>query len=162
MTNNATPNRVSSRGRPRQYTNAAAKQAAYRARQIQNAGLQIGTRVQCQHGEGIVIALLAGSRAFVGFSDRVWRDVPAGELTIIGQSHKVPTWANPEIRNLKKRAAQLSIFPPNGECFARMEGGAESFVRKFRKGSRERKDYSTAINVRLAKLVFDVARSGRR
>jgi hypothetical protein len=162
MTNNVTANRASSRGRPRQYANAAAKQAAYRARQTQNTGLQIGTRVQCQHGRGIVVALLAGSRAYVGFSDRVWRDVPFRELTIIGQSRKVPTWADPGIRNLKKRTAQLSVFPKNGECFGRMEGDTEFLVRKFRKGSRERKDYSVAINFRLAKLVFDVARNGQR
>ena len=48
------------------------------------------------------------------------------------------------------------------EYFGRVEAGAESFVRKFRKGSRERKDYSAAVNFRLAKLVFDVARNGRR
>jgi hypothetical protein len=70
------------------------------------------------------------------------------------------------VKELEQPVQELERFCHVGaaasECFGGMEGRAESFVRRFRKGSRERKDYSAEVNFRLAKLVFDVARNGRR
>ena len=70
------------------------------------------------------------------------------------------------VKVLPERVQELKRFchvgAAAGECFGGIEGHAESLVRRFRKGSRERKDYSAAVNFRLAKLVFDVARNGRR
>jgi hypothetical protein len=63
--------------------------------------------------------------------------------------------------SVQERERFCQVGAAASEYFGRMAYRPDSFVRKFRKGSRERKDYSAAVNFRLAKLVFDVTRNGR-
>jgi hypothetical protein len=155
--NRTRPKRARKVGRPRQHTNDAAKQASYRARKAASTPIQIGTRIQHRHGTGIVISLLTGERAFVAFPERVWRDVPISELTVTGLAKKIPTWADPEIRNTKKRTVQMGGFSAEQKSFyfGRMPG--EVFVRVYKRTKngkpRRMKDYSKLIDATLVLMM---------
>jgi hypothetical protein len=132
--NFVTENRTrQNRGRPRKHSNAAARTAAWRARKAAATPILPGTRVNHKHGEGIVLVLLPGERAYVAFPERVWRDIPICELTPTGIIKKIPTWADSDIRNTKKRTVQTGGFPAEHKSFyfGRMTG--EILVRKYRR-----------------------------
>jgi hypothetical protein len=157
--NFVTENRTrQNRGRPRKHSNAAARTAAWRARKQAATPILPGTRVSCKHGAaGIVLVMLSGERAYVAFPERVWRDLPISELTPTGIVKKIPTWADPDVRNTKKRTVQMGGFSAEQKSFyfGRMPG--EVFVRVYKRTKngkpRRMKDYSKLIDANLVLMM---------
>ena len=150
------------RGRPRKYSDAAARQKAYRQRKGAAVPLDDGTRVRHQkYGAGIIYHLLSDDRALVAFvsPDRTWRDLPLSELTALGIAKKIPTWADPEISNTKKRREQLSRFPSEKSLvYASFPGvnikDIPVFTRNVAGKGRRFKDFTKAVNNRIAGLIW--------
>lgn len=147
------------RGRPRKHADQAAKQRAYRLRQAASVPFGESTRVRhAKHGEGLVLHMFSSDRAYVAFPDRTWRDLPTSELTPIGRTKKIPVWADPEVRNLKKRSFQFPDFDKT-ETLATMEGVNVRLVRVYTKrtrGGTKRtfRDWSETIARREAAILF--------
>lgn len=161
VTRNGTRHRGENRrGRPRKHTDNAARQKAYRQRQGAAAPFEPGTRVRHEkHGAGIIINLLSNGRTYVAFPGRIWRDLPVSELAATGVAKKIPTWADPEIRNTKKRSVQSAKFPGDKSLvFACFPGvnikDIPVYTRKVNSRSRKFKDFTDVVNYRIASLVW--------
>jgi len=147
------------RGRPRLHASAADKQAAYRERK-QPARIEPGARViHRTYGKGIVTSVHK-DRFIVAFltDGRIWRDLPAAELTFDGRTKKLPSWTDaskPLSKNWKPWRKWQTRLPAaaistafDGERVAVPTYG----VRKAGK-RKVRRDYTKLINHNLAVLV---------
>lgn len=153
---------VNKRGRPRKYTDQAAKQKAYRQRKGSAVPFGEGTRVHHEkHGAGVIIRMLSQERAYVAYPERVWRDLPTSELTPAGIAKKIPVWADPTIPNPKKRVQMvpLSAFPGDKSLvLASFPDVSIKDIPVYTKNvagkSRTFKDFSGVINDRIARLIW--------
>ncbi len=150
----------SKRGRPRKHADNAARQKSYRRRQGAAAPVEISTRVRHdKHGAGIVINLLSEGRAYVAFPGRIWRDLPVSELASTGIAKKIPTWADPEIRNPKKRLVQPFGFSEEKSLvYASFPGVNIKDIPVFKRNvagkGRKFKDFTKVVNSRIARLIW--------
>jgi hypothetical protein len=146
-------------GRPKLYTSAAAKQAAYRARK-HPAEIEPGTRVIHGTHKGIVTSV-HGNRFIVAFQmaeGRQWRDLPATELTFAGRVNKLPKWTDsgrPLSRNWKPQRRWVTALPLTG--FEAAIDGEKIAVPVYgvRKAGRRRtrRDYTRLIDHNIAVLL---------